>query len=208
MRVIDISRTLEKGVPVWPGDTKFSFGLTWTKEDSGSVNVGQITMSAHTGTHIDAPFHFTDDGSKTAELDLDPYLGPAQVIDLSAEESVGARELRRYSLEGISRLLFYTGSWPDRSVFPERITHLRPDAAPFLSEKGIRLVGVDTPSVDPLDSKEMLTHHALLENSIHILEGALLDHVEPGDYELAALPLALNEADASPVRAVLRALSA
>jgi len=208
MKLIDVSQPLKGGIPVWPGDTEFSFDLTWTKEKSGSVNVGRLEMSTHTGTHIDAPFHFDDSGRKVIELDPAIYVGPARVIEIPEKASIGAEELREHDLEGVSRLLIRTGSWPDRNIFPERITHLHRDAAPFLAERGVRLVGVDVPSVDPIESKELPAHHALLENGIHILEGLVLDEVEPGDYELVALPLALEGADASPVRAVLRTLPA
>ncbi len=204
--ILAISQPLREGIPVWPGDTEFAFDLTWKKEQTGSVNVGRIVMSTHTGTHADAPFHFRDDGVRVAALDLEAFLGPARVIE-AREESIGVEELERYGLEGVERLLLKTGSWPDREIFPASITHLRPDTAPFLSEKGVRLVGVDVPSVDPLDSKDLPAHEALRAHGIQILEGLVLDRIEPGDYELIALPLALQEADASPVRAVLRTLS-
>lgn len=204
MRIIDISQFLADGIPVWPGDIPFSYRLTWSKEESGSVNVGQITMSVHTGTHIDAPFHFDDRGKRVLELDPSLYVGPARVIRLEGRKSIGASDLSGVDLEGVTRLLIRTGSWTDRTVFPEEITYLRPDLAPFLAEKKIRLIGVDVPSVDPLDSKALPAHHALHRHGIHILEGVVLDHVESGDYELIALPLPLKEADGSPVRAVLQ----
>ncbi|CAN5126572.1 arylformamidase [soil metagenome] len=201
--ILDISQPLKNGVPVWPGDTEFTFDLTLTLAESGSVNVGRLTMSTHTGTHADAPFHFRDDGTRVGMLDPEAFIGPARVIE-AREESIGAEELGWHDLDGIERLLVKTGSWLDRTVFPGRISYFRPDAGQFLAEKGIRLVGVDTPSVDPLDSKDLPAHEALRSGGIHILEGLVLDKVEPGDYELIALPLALEEADASPVRAVLR----
>ena len=206
MTLIDISQPLKRGVPVWPGDTEFSFELAWTKEESGSVNVGRIAMSTHTGTHIDAPFHFEDDGSKVIELDPTVYVGPARLIDLPEVKSIGAEDLKGHVPEGISRVLIRTGSWRDRNRFPENITYLRPDAAPFLADRGVRLVGVDVPSVDPIDSKVLRAHHALHACGVHILEGLVLDKVEPGDYELLSLPLPLQGSDGSPVRAILRTL--
>lgn len=203
---IDISEKLQNGSPEWPGDTPFSFEQTWTKEQSGSVNVGKITMSTHTGTHIDAPFHFDDNGKKVLELDLECYVGKARVIHLPGLKSIGADELRSYDLYGVRRLLIRTDSWRDRSLFPETITFLREDLAPFLADKKIDLIGVDVPSVDPIKSKELPAHHALHKYNIHILERVVLSQVEPGDYELIALPLPLVEADGSPVRAVLRPL--
>ena len=201
--ILDITQPLKAGVAVWTGDTEFAFDLTWKRERSGSVNVGRLSMSTHTGTHVDAPFHFRDDGEKIANLDLEAFVGPARMIEVQGE-TVGAGELGRCDLEEAERLLVRTESWPDQERFPDRITYLKPDAAAFLAEQGIQLIGVDTTSVDPLDSKYLPAHQALRSNGIHILEGLILDHVEPGDYDLIALPLALEEADASPVRAVLR----
>ncbi|GIM45347.1 kynurenine formamidase [Collibacillus ludicampi] len=207
MEWFDISQPLNKNIAVWPGDTPFSFELSCTKEHSGSVNIGKLTMSTHTGTHIDAPFHFDHEGRKVLDLDIHIYIGPARVIDVSNYDSIGAKELSAYDLEGVSRLLLRTSSSSNPHRFPETITSLRADIAPFLQEKGVRLIGVDVPSVDPLDSKELPAHHALFKHGIHILENLMLHHVEPGMYELIALPLALEEADASPVRAVLKPIS-
>ncbi|SDM79477.1 Kynurenine formamidase [Paenibacillus sp. yr247] len=206
MTILDISRPLKAGVPTWPGDTPFSYEVSWTKEQSGSVNVGKLTMSIHTGTHIDAPFHFDNDGRRVMELDLELYIGLARVIDVSGKSSIGAEDLKEYDIDGVARLLIRTNSWSNPKKFPTDITYLRADLGPYLAEKGIRLIGVDVPSVDPLDSKELSAHHALHAHDIHILEGIVLEHIMPGDYELIALPLPLVEADGSPVRAVLRPL--
>jgi arylformamidase len=203
---IDISQPLDNNVATWPGDTPFSYQLAWTKQDSGSVNVGKLTMSIHTGTHIDAPFHFDDEGKRVIDLDFTLYIGPATLIRLDNPESIGPEELAEVNLDGVTRLLIYTGSWKNRREFPAKIPHLRPELAPYLASKGVRLIGLDVPSVDPLDSKELPAHHTLTQHGIHILEGAVLDDVVAGDYELVALPLPLVEADGSPVRAVLRPL--
>lgn len=202
-KVIDISMPLDEKIPVWPGDTPFSFALNWTKAESGSVNVGQITMSTHTGTHIDAPYHFDEQGKKVFQLDLGRYVGPARVIHLPDVESIGPEELADHHVEGVTRLLIRTGAWKDRTRFPTSIPHIRPELAPYLAERGVRLLGLDLPSVDPLDSKELPAHHALHRSGIYILEGLVLDEVEQGEYQLIALPLPLLEADGSPVRAVL-----
>jgi arylformamidase len=204
MKLIDISRKLGKNVPTWPGDTPFTFQIEWSKAESGSVNVGKVEMSTHTGTHVDAPFHFDDEGKRIYDLDLHLYVGRALVVDMRNKESVGASDFFGVDFQDVERVILRTDSWEDPSQFPERITYLRPDLAPFLGEKGVRLIGVDVPSVDPLDSKELPAHHSLHENGIHILEAVDLQQVEPGVYELIALPLPLVEADGSPVRAVLR----
>ncbi|KEK22774.1 arylformamidase [Bacillus gaemokensis] len=203
---IDISQPLNNEIATWPGDTPFSYEVSWSKEQSGSVNVGKLTMSIHTGTHIDAPFHFDNEGKKVLDLDVNVYVGPARIINVSGMESIGAKELETFHLEGVERLLLRTSSHGKVQKFPETIPYLRADIAPFLSEKGVRLIGVDVPSVDPLDDKELAAHHQLFKNGIHILENIVLDHVQDGDYELIALPLALTDADGSPVRAVIRPL--
>lgn len=204
MILYDISRPLKRGMPTWPGDTPFQYEVSWPKSDSGSVNVGKLTMSIHTGTHVDSPFHFDDEGRKITDLDLNLYVGQAKLVDVAGRTSIGADDLANVDLTGITRLLLRTSSWSDPDQFPETICYLRPDLAPFLAKQGIRLIGVDVPSVDPLDSKELPAHHGLHQHDIHILEGLWLENVEPGIYELIALPLQIEEADGSPVRAVLR----
>jgi arylformamidase len=206
MKLIDISRKLGKNVPTWPGDTPFSFEVEWAKADSGSVNVGKLTMSTHTGTHVDAPFHFDDDGKRIYDLDIYLYVGKALVVDMVNKESIGASDFEQLELHDVERVLLKTDSWKNPMAFPESITFLRPDLGPFLGERGVRLIGVDVPSVDPLDSKELPAHHSLHDNGVHILEAIDLQNVEPGIYELIALPLPLAEADGSPVRAILKTI--
>ncbi|HET7627287.1 MAG TPA: arylformamidase [Bacillales bacterium] len=202
--ILDISQPLDSGIPVWQGDEPFSYQLRWSFESTGSVNVGTIVMSAHTGTHIDAPFHFDNNGKRVIDLDPSVFVGKARVIAIEHPESIGVDELKVHDLSGISRLLIKTSAWTQRDLFPAAIPHIQPEAAAYLNKQGIRLLGLDLPSVDPLDSKSLDAHHRLTEHDICILEGAVLDHVMPGDYELIALPLALKDADGSPVRAVLR----
>ncbi|MBM7703288.1 arylformamidase [Metabacillus iocasae] len=203
-RWIDVSQKLTNEIPVWPGDTPFSYQVSWSKEESGSVNVGQINMSTHTGTHIDAPFHFDDEGQCVIDLDVNLYIGDALVVHVKNAKRIELKELAHLSLEGVTRLLIRTDAWTDRTSFPATIPPVDPELVPYLAKQGIRLLGLDLPSVDALDSKELAAHHALHENGIHILEGLVLDEIEEGMYELAALPLPLVEGDGSPVRAVLR----
>ncbi|MBM7691318.1 arylformamidase [Peribacillus deserti] len=201
---IDISQPLSKGMAVWPGDTPFSYEVSWPYEESGSVNVGKLEMSTHTGTHIDAPFHFDNEGIKVIDLDINLYIGEAEVIYLPGVSKIGIEELTPKSIKGVTRLIIRTDHWKDKRVFPESIPYVEPEAAVLLAENGVRLLGLDLPSVDQLDSKELPAHHMLSKNSIHILEGLVLDEIEEGRYELAALPLPITEGDGSPVRAVLR----
>ncbi|MBG9587586.1 arylformamidase [Cytobacillus firmus] len=201
---IDISQPLTNAIAHWPGDTPFSYETAFSKEQTGSVNIGRITTSLHTGTHVDAPFHFNDEGEKILDLDIELYIGPARVIDVSGYGKVDSEVLKKFDLEGTERVLLRTSVPNDSEVFPNRIPELTADMADYLGSKGVRLLGVDVPSVDQLDSKEMETHHALYRNGIHILENIMLDEVEEGNYELIALPLPIKDGDGSPVRAVIR----
>ena len=205
---IDISQPLTNDMAHWPGDTPFSYSSTLTKEQSGSVNIGQMTGSLHIGTHVDAPFHY-DSGGKTIDaLDLKRYIGKARVMDVSQTDIISQADLQKQDWVNCPERLLLRTSLPNNPKrFPETYPVLDADAVPFLREKGISLLGIDVPSVDTVDSKELPNHHALYNNDINILENIMLDHVQPGDYDLIALPLAIQGADGSPVRAVIRPLS-
>ncbi|MBP1948165.1 arylformamidase [Virgibacillus litoralis] len=204
---IDISQPLTNEMAHFPGDTPLDYSLTYSIEQTGSVNVGQMTGSLHTGTHIDAPFHYDSKGITIDDLDINLAIGKAKVIDVSDVEKITAETLQGFDFNGISRVLLHTSLPNNPNRFPDKMPDLDPGAAPLLKEKGVKLIGVDMPSVDAPDSKDLATHHALYNNGIFILENLMLDHVVPGDYELIAIPLAITGADASPVRAVLRSLS-
>jgi arylformamidase len=149
-------------------------------------------MSAHVGTHVDAPSHVMSDGDPIGRLPLDAFLGPARVVDLPGRGEVGPDALPRRCL-GVSRVLFRTGG----RVF------LSPLAAVRLCEKGAVLVGTDAMSVDPEDAADLPVHHTLLSRGVAVLENLDLSGAAPGDYRLVALPLFFKELDASPVRAIL-----
>ncbi|OCA88777.1 arylformamidase [Pseudobacillus wudalianchiensis] len=204
---IDISQPLNERIAHWPGDTPFSYDLSFTKKETRSVNIGRITTSLHTGTHIDAPFHFESSAQTILDLDLSIFIGKARVIDVSHFRKIGAEQLQAFPLDKAERLLLKTLPISKPDTFPEEVIQLDPDLGPLLKEKNICLIGVDVPSVDALDSKEMAVHHSFHQHHIHILENIILDHVPPGDYELIALPLPIEGADGSPVRAVLRPLA-
>ncbi len=163
-------------------------------------------MSTHTGTHIDAPFHFDEEGKRVIDLDLDLYIGQARVLCLPHPKQIGIEELQSEKLEGVTRLLIRTDTWSDRSAFPGSIPPVAPDVAPFLAEKGIRLLGLDLPSVDPLDSERTSRPSCSRPPWDSHPGRGCVGWVEPGDYQLVALPLPLTQADGSPVRAVLKRL--
>jgi arylformamidase len=201
---MDISQPLTNDMAHFPGDTPFTYSLTYTMEQSGSANIGQMTASLHTGTHIDAPFHYDSNGKTVDQLEIDRYIGKATVIDVGHTDKITAEALQKFALVDVSRLLLRTSLPNNPKQFPDRMPELDPDIAPFLKKKGVQLLGVDIPSVDAADSKDLATHHALHHCGINILENLMLDHVAAGNYELIALPLAIHGADGSPVRAVLR----
>lgn len=203
---IDISQPLQNDLAEWPGDTPFSYEVAFKKADTGSVNIGKLTTSTHMGTHIDAPFHFDDNGLKVRDLPIDLYVGRARVLDVRGAESIGRAELEGLDFGGAERILLRTGHREDLTTFPESFPYLRADLGPLLKERGVRLIGVEAPSVDPEESKTLDAHHSLNANGVLILENIVLEAVTPGDYELIALPLPLSDADGSPVRAVVRAI--
>ncbi|WP_422122700.1 arylformamidase [Planococcus sp. X10-3] len=200
--IFDISMELNAETPEWPGDRPFEYALSVTKEQSGSVNIGEIKSSTHMGTHIDAPFHYDDNGLKIEEMPLDVYLTSAQVVDVQGLEKVEVGHLPEPEA-GVTALLLKSCSWQDRTQFPATWPVFSGAIAEWMKAKGIRLLGVDVPSVDPENSKELPMHHSMNNHERFILEGIMLDHIEPGVYELAALPLKITGAEGSPVRAVL-----
>lgn len=200
---IDITQTMQNGIPNWPGDTPFSFEVGYTKQQTGSVNIGRMTTSLHTGTHADAPFHFNSEAETIEQLDVNVYIGDCVIVDCIGQEMVTAQSLEPVDFRSAKRVLLKTVEQPS-AAFPETIPVIHPNVAPFLKERGVILLGIDNPSVDPLDSKEVLAHHKLYEHGIHILEGLDLGHVQQGIYELIALPLKIAGADGAPVRAVVR----
>jgi arylformamidase len=203
----DITHSLDQSIAVWPGDSSFRYSLGWDMQKGDSCNVGAVTMSCHTGTHADAPFHFTREGQRVGEMDLSIYWGPCWVVDIpTGSSSVTLEHLKGIDFGIAPRVLFKTGSFPRREQFPESVVPISPELAAYLKQHGVFLIGTDAPSVDPLDSKTLSAHHALLENEIAILESLALQQVPAGRYELVALPLKLSDGDGSPVRAVLKTL--
>lgn len=205
MTIYDISQTLRPGLPVWPGDTQFSFERTWLMEDGSPVNVGRMGMSTHSGTHGDAPLHYARDAADIASVALDPYLGECLVVDVRhAGDWVQIADLP--PLNGATRVLLRTFETFPHDAWDSRFTAIAPDTIAWLAAQGVVLIGTDAPSVDPQDSKTMDAHHAVLAADMRILEGLVLDDVPPGRYELIALPLKIAGGDAGLCRAVLRDL--
>ena len=211
MKIWDISRTLSNDLAPWPGDTPFNFELTARLGDKAVVNVGAIRMSVHNGSHADAPFHFEKDGVTIEQVTLETYIGRAVVVDLcryfkGAEgELITIDQLRAGAgdLMETSRVLLKTGVWPDTTVFPKHIPVIAADVADWLKRNGVRLIGLDLPSVDRINAKVLQNHYSLAGCGISIIESLDLSGVEAGSYNFAALPLKIAGGDAAPLRAVL-----
>lgn len=198
--LIDISRPLATSTAHWPGDTPFDFSLPVRRAAGTGINVGAFNASTHFGTHLDAPFHFTDSTETIDQLDLGVCYGEALVVDVCGQSLIGPELLP----DGLpKRILLRTDSWLSSGEFPISIPTLSLEAVRKLAAQNVTLVGVDVPSVDQLDSKDLPIHHALYRAGITILESVFLADVTPGRYLLAAFPLPISGGDAAPVRAVL-----
>jgi arylformamidase len=193
--LIDISPRLRPGHPTWPGDAPTEFRWTERMAHGARANVGALSCSTHAGAHVDAPLHVIAGGGDVTSLPLDAFWGRARVVEIRAAE-IGTAELAEVDWDGVERVLFRTGG----------AGYLDAAAAAYLIERKIRLVGIDSMSVDLGDHPEMPVHRAFARAGVAILECLRLEHARAGDYELAALPLAFEGADASPVRAVLKTL--
>ena len=227
-RLWDISPAIGPGSPVYPGDTPFALRWTWSIGPDCPVNVSELLMSPHTGAHTDAPLHYDAAGAAIADVALDLYLGRCRVIHaIDSGPLVEPRHLEaalaerpsRHAL-GMSaserpcalmdvpeRVLIRTARRARIDAWDPDFTAIAPATIDRLHAAGVRLVGVDTPSLDPAASKTLDSHQRVRAHGMAILEGIVLDDVPAGDYELIALPLKIRGGDASPVRAVLRELA-
>jgi arylformamidase len=203
LRIHDISQPLGVATAVWPGDHPFELAWTLHQQHGDSVNLAALTLSAHTGTHVDAGFHVLGDGVKAGTLPLDRFVGPAVVVDATDVSTLDQRVLERFDVRTAKRVLFRTRRSVDPAMFPTEFITPTPALAHELVKAGVVLVGTDAPSMDPFDSKSLDTHRVLLQAGVAIVENLVLSDVPAGRYTLIALPLKLTEADGSPVRAIL-----
>ncbi len=207
MQIIDISVPLSETTPVWPGDTRIQLKTITSRDQGNEYHVSQFTFSSHNGTHIDAPFHFLNAGTKLPEIPVSRFLIRTNVIEYSNAGHITEKFIHSLRLEGAESLLFKTqnSSWLEKSEedFHENFIALQPCAARILVELGIRLVGIDYFSIEPFDSETHQVHKILLNNNIIILEGINLSSIRPGEYLLVCMPIKINSPDGAPVRAVL-----
>jgi arylformamidase len=206
-RLIDISQTLRPALPVWPGDTAFSLERTWHIDPDCPVNVSRLTLSTHSGAHADAPLHYDAAGADIAAVDPAIYVGRCHVFDVRhARETVKPTDFDLSAAKGAERILFRTFDRFPHEEWVSDYAAIARSTIEALAAAGVRLVGMDGPSLDPETSKTLDAHHAVKRASMAILEGLVLDDVAEGAYDLIAVPLKIEGADASPVRALLREL--
>lgn len=205
-RLWDISPPVGPGSPVFPGDAPFQLQWGWTLGPECPVNVSTLTLSPHTGAHADAPLHYAADGAAVGALDLVPYLGTCRVIHaIDCGPLIEWRHVQ-HALRGLPpRVLVRTYRRAPTGWDPA-LAGYAPEVVEGLADAGVKLIGIDTASIDPADSKALASHQVIRRRDLRVLENLVLDEIEEGDYELIALPLKLSTADASPVRAVLREL--
>ncbi|MBP7148550.1 MAG: cyclase family protein [Acidobacteria bacterium] len=204
--IYDISPPITPDLAVWPGDTPPAREVLLDMQRGDNITLSTLRATVHLGAHADAPSHYAERGAAIDQRPLELYLGPCQVVRVAARRGarVGPAELPGpFRAE---RVLVATGTYPEPSRFNRDFAAFAPELIDFLHERGVRLVGIDTPSVDLEDSKDLPTHQRVRARDMAILEGLVLREVPEGLYELIALPLPLVGYDASPVRAVLRTL--
>lgn len=205
MAYIDITPTVSARIGVFPGDTPFSEKTLMDFSQGNHLKLSSITTTVHLGAHADAPNHYQDGGIGIAEVPVETYIGPCQVIhvDIDRGQRVQIADLNGIKIEA-PRVLIGTGSFPDPDNWNSDFAALSAELIEHLQDQGVKLVGIDTPSIDLEDSKELPAHKVVARAGMAILEGLVLEKVNAGLYELIALPLKLEGLDASPVRAVLR----
>lgn len=202
----DISPPITPDLAVWPGDTKPSREVLMDMHNGDNLTLSTLHATVHLGSHADGPNHYGVDARSIDQQKLDRYIGPAQVFHVNVKrgERIGLKHIPDEEVN-TARVLFATGTFPDPTNWNTDFAALEPDLVDELHQQGVKLIGIDTPSVDLFDDKSLAAHQRFLVNNMAILEGLVLRDVPEGMYELIALPLKLVGFDASPVRAVLRA---
>ncbi len=201
--IIDISPLVHEQTAVFPGDTLFSRNEVLSYEKGHNLRLSSMNTTLHIGAHTDAPSHYHRDGKAMEQRDLHYYLGSCQVIEVQCPKGERIKPSHLRDEINSPRILLKTDSFPDPDQWNEDFNSLSKELMETLVQKGVKLIGIDTPSVDPANDKELICHNLIYQNDMAILEGIILGHVAPGEYQLIALPLKLKGADASPVRAIL-----
>lgn len=202
--IYDISPPISALTKVWPGEPPVKQELLSNILDGNAVTVSALHTSVHVGAHADAPCHYLKNAASIGEVELEPYIGQCQVIEINCQADKVITPAMLINLIHSERILLKTQSFNDYNQWVENYASLSPEFIDHMKQKSVRLIGIDTPSVDSFNSKSMDAHKRFFANKMSILEGLDLTKVPEGIYELIALPLKLMGFDASPVRAILR----
>ncbi len=202
--IYDISPPISERTAVWPGDTPPTRQVLSDMARGENITLSTLRATVHLGAHADAPSHYGGGAPTIDQRRVEMYLGPCQVVRVRVDRKHCLRPRDLVGPINRERVLIATGTFPDPEHFNDDFASLTPALVDWLHARGVRLIGIDTPSVDPFDSADLPAHRACLAHDIAILEGLALAGIPAGDYELIALPLKLVGFDASPVRAVLR----
>jgi arylformamidase len=205
-KIYDVTVPLSAEVPTYPGDARFQMERTHEIARGHPYNLARISLGTQTGTHVDAPYHFLPDGATVDQLPLEILIGKARVVEILARDRVERTELEALDLRDDIRVLFKTrmSGQMQRPHFQEELVYLSEDAATYLAQAGIKLVGIDYLSIEKPGTSEFPAHHALLAAGVVIVEGLDLSAVAPGEYDMTCLPLRIAGADGAPARVILR----
>ena len=202
-RLIDISPTISARLGVWPGDVAFSREESLSIAGGDNIGLSAIRGTVHLGAHADAPIHYVAAGQGIEARPLERYFGRCQIIDVAVERGARITPDRVQVPVEAPRVLFRTGTFPDPEHWNEDFAAFSPELVDHLSAQGVLTLGIDTPSIDPQNDAELLSHQRVAAHDLAVLEGLLLEGVAPGLYTLIALPLKIEGADAAPLRAAL-----
>src|SRR3989338_4244232 len=210
MKIYDISVPIFEGMHAWPRDPKVKIRPNRQISKGSSCNVSRISFGSHTGTHVDAPYHFLKKGKKMDEIPLGIFIGKAWVFEIDAEKKINIKDINKLNLEGKERVLFKTTNskiWERRKKFFKEFVYITDKAAKFIVEAGVKLLGIDYLSVEGFGIPGAPAHHILLGNGVILLEGINLLKVSQGEYELICMPLKISGGDGAPARVILREIN-
>ena len=208
MNVYDVTLTISDKLITWPTDPTVSIRKTRLISQGNSCNVSELKFGSHCGTHIDAPYHFEENGIKIDQIPLDCLIGNATVFDIKNKEKIDFEDIKTLQFKHKERVIFKTinSTYWKLPEFKKDFVYITKDAAQHLVDSGVKTVGIDYLSVEKFGKKPAGTHHIFLRNGVVLIEGLDLINVEAGDYELIALPLKIKDCDGSPARVILRSI--
>jgi len=206
-KLIDISVNIKNNMVYWPDNTPVKIKQETIEYENRKVTLSSLSMSSHTGTHIDAPLHFIKNGKGIDKISLNTVVGPAKVIEIKDETSIKIDEIKDLNINKGDRILFKTKNsekkWENMPFFKNYV-YLSAKASEYLVEKQVQIIGIDYLSIGGFYEDGSKTHHSLLGAGIWVIEGLYLNNVKPGNYELICLPLKIKNGDGAPARVVLR----